>query len=79
MATEALLNRPRSLRLHGMARLAYDDARLYLNGRSTALADDEIPAIAALCARRRLDRGSVAAMTPRLLRWLLAGGAFDSP
>ncbi len=77
-AVQALLQRPGALRLHGMARLAYDDSRVYLNGSSSRLDAGEVPAIASLCARRRLDRGSARTMSPRLLRWLLAGGAFDA-
>ena len=77
---DTLLREPgalQRLKLHGMARLAYDDRRLYVNGRSRRLAADDIAAIASLCARRRLDRSSAVALSEDLKRWLLAAGAFD--
>lgn len=76
----ALLNAPsvlQKLRLHGMARLAYDDRMLYLNGLSRPLESGERDSIAALCSRRRLDAALAAALGQRSLRWLLAHGAFE--
>ena len=78
----ALLDGPsmlRKLRLHSMARLAYDDHTLYLNGVSRPLDDRARESIAALCARRRLDGPLATALGERSLRWLLAHGAFEIP
>lgn len=76
LETPAVLHK---LRLHGMARIAFDDSTLYLNGNSRALQDGGREAIAALCARRRLDDALAAALGKRSLRWLLARGAFEIP
>ena len=78
----ALLKTPadlRKLRLHGMARIAFDDSRLYLNGASRVLKEGEREPVAALCARRRLDDALAAALGTQSLRWLLAHGAFEIP
>lgn len=78
----ALLGTPtllRKLRLHGMARLAYDDDRLYLNGIGRRLEDGERKSIAALCIRRRMDTALAAAFSEKSLRWLLDHGAFEIP
>lgn len=79
---EALLQCPstlRTLRLHGMARLAFDDRKLYLNGASRALGAVEQECIAALCRDRRLRASLVATMGNDCLRWLIAQGAFELP
>ncbi len=78
----ALLGTPtllRKLRLHGMARLAYDDDRVYLNGIGRRLEDGERKSIAALCIRRRMDTALAAAFSEKSLRWLLDHGAFEIP
>ncbi len=62
------------LRLHGMARLAFDDERLYLNGASRRLGERDKAAIAALCDRRRLNSALLAALGRPCLRWLLNAG-----
>ena len=66
------------LPIHGMARLAYDDARIYLNGAARELEPDEQSCIRELCSRRRLNARIIREIGPDLLRWLLAGGAFDT-
>ena len=79
---EALLATPSALhklRLHGMARIAFDDSKLYLNGASQRLKGSDREPIAALCAQRRLDGGLAGALGKRRLRWLLAHGAFGVP
>lgn len=76
----ALLQSPstlRKLRLHGMARLAFDDHRLYLNGASRALGNFERQGIAALCRMRRLNASLVAAIDSETLGWLISHGAFE--
>lgn len=67
------------LRLHGMARIAYDDGAVYVNGAARPLAESERQSVATLCARRRLDRTAAAEMAEPILRWLLARGAFALP
>lgn len=67
------------LRLHGMARLAFDDANVYLNGACRALRAEERESIALLCVRRRLSTAIVSALSDQCLRWLLANGAFEIP
>ena len=78
----ALLDSPaalRKLRLHGMALLAYDDDKVYLNGECRELGSEERDAVGTLCAERRLSRSLVAALGRQCLRWLLAHGAFEVP
>ncbi len=67
------------LPVHGMARLAFDDERVFLNGRSRRLDAAERGAIAELCRGRRLTRGVRRALGPQQLRWLLRHGAFALP
>ena len=67
----------RRLRLHGMARIAYDDSTVYVNGAARALEDAERAAVASLCERRRLDRASVVTLGDACLQWLLEQGAFE--
>ncbi len=79
---DALLRDPavlRRLRLHGMARLAYDDERVYLNGNSRSIGADQIDCVARLCEQRRLNTATSVAFAPDLMAWLLAGGAFELP
>lgn len=68
-----------TLQLHGMARLAFDDRHVYLNGLSRPMARSKFDAIASLCEHRRMDRDVVAALGEELQRWLLANGAFVIP
>ena len=65
------------LRLHGMARIAYDDSTVYVNGAARALEDSERAAVARLCEQRRLDRASTATLEDACLQWLLEQGAFE--
>lgn len=77
-----LIETPRTLcrlRLHGMTRIAYDDARLYVNGAARSIESVAWEAIASLCTRRKLNRALVAALGTACLRWLLAQGAFALP
>ena len=67
------------LRLHGMARLAFDDKQVYLNGACRTLQAAERESIALLCARRRLNAAIVSALGDQCLHWLLANGAFEIP
>lgn len=68
-----------TMMLHGMARLAYDDERLFLNGRGRRLDPTERRAIAELCRRRRLTVGLRCNLAVPTVRWLLRHGAFTLP
>jgi len=67
------------LRLHGMARLAFDESNVYLNGTSRTLRAEERESIALLCLRRRLSATIVSGLGDQCLRWLLGHGAFEIP
>jgi len=69
----------RGLRLHAMARLAYDDDNVYLDGRSLDLRPGDRAALATLCERRSAGAAPATPGGERLLPWLLANGAFDTP
>jgi hypothetical protein len=60
-----------------MARIAFDDRTLYLNGAKRRFEGQERESIASLCSRRRLNRALVSQLGTQCLRWLLAHGAFD--
>lgn len=77
---QQLLEKP-SLRLdlHGMARIAYDDKHVYLNGRHRDITRKERAVVAKLCARRRLNSATLVALSPELLSWLAMNGAFEIP
>ncbi len=66
------------LRMHGMARFAWDDQYLYLNGEHRALGPRGAPVAEALCAsRENLPNIDLPARHPGLFRWLLQKGAFE--
>jgi hypothetical protein len=70
------------MRLHGMARIAWDESSVYLNGAGRTFEDGERELVAALCAKRRLDREDLPnwerpATRIGLLKWLRAYGAFQ--
>lgn len=69
----------RGLTLHGMSRIAFDDTRIYLNGLTRSAADTDLGCLRQLCAQRRMNRDLLNIMTPELLTWLLANGAFEVP
>ncbi len=69
---------PHPVRVHGMARIAYDDDRLYVNGSARDLRASDKPAVTAMCRQRRLTRNHAASLGVPCLRWLLAQGAFDT-
>jgi 50S ribosomal protein L16 3-hydroxylase len=77
---DALLHGSRpALRLHGMARLAYDDEHVYLNGRCRNLPADDRDGVATLCRERRLARNTRSSPGDSILRWMLHNGAFELP
>ena len=75
---DTLTSLPR-LALHGMARIAFDDERIYLNGSTRAVSESDRECIRELCARRQTNRRLLNIITPELLTWLLANGAFEAP
>jgi len=79
-ATSLLIELRRGARLdvHGMARIAFDDRNLYVNGRNMALPEEARPLVAQICARRRY-RGSARAVETwrNLLKWMLKMGTFE--
>lgn len=70
------------LRLHGMARLAYDDERVYLNGRARSASDVERRMVARICADRQLSCADLPGndapgRDSALIRWMIFHGAFE--
>jgi 50S ribosomal protein L16 3-hydroxylase len=68
------------LAVHGMARIAWDDCNVYVNGRCRPLEPDDAEVVEYLCRSRVLPRGAAARQTSReLLLWMLKTGAFEIP
>ena len=70
------------LGLHGMARIAWDDERVYLNGAWRAFSEDERQLVETLCRERGIiasDRGLYLSgdSSAALIDWLLGNGAFE--
>jgi 50S ribosomal protein L16 3-hydroxylase len=66
--------------VHGMARIAFDDRNLYVNGSYRPLLPQVSELVEKLCARRalsRLPKNNPDAMN--CLRWMLVHGAFEIP
>jgi hypothetical protein len=74
------LRRGARLGLHGMARVAFDRRRVFVNGRSHALPSGAADIVAEICARREL-RGPLPAddAVTQLVAWMLETGAFELP
>ncbi len=69
-----------SLVVHGMARMAFDDYNVFVNGRSRPLPSSLQNLVADLCKTRRLRaRMPMPQDQSDLLRWLLESGAFELP
>jgi 50S ribosomal protein L16 3-hydroxylase len=69
-----------SLPVHGMARLAFDERNVYVNGSVRALPAECRKLVAGLCATRHLRMGSrTDGERADLLLWLLESGAFEIP
>ena len=69
-----------SLAVHGMARIAYDDRNIYVNGRHMALSDGSNTLVGELCATRRIKGplpsvGNVA----ELVAWIAESGGLEIP
>lgn len=70
----------RSVNIHGMARIAFDDTNFYLNGASITLPPDASSMLRRICDSRVLVRSMLAdAKNADLLRWMLQQGAFELP
>ena len=69
-----------SLSVHGMARLAFDERNVYVNGRVRDLPAGCRNRVAGLCATRHLRSDSrVDGEWAEMLLWLLESGAFELP
>lgn len=68
------------LKVHGMARIAYDERNLFANGRSMRLATNARPLIEDLCATRKIsDPRRAVRHYPEIFTWLVKMGAFEIP
>ena len=68
------------LTVHGMARIAWDDCTVYVNGRCRRLQSGEAAVVEEICRTRELRRCASAFVSSReLVRWLLEMGAFEIP
>ncbi len=67
-----------SLVVHGMARLAFDDRRIFVNGNCRELPEGLRNIVAEICEKRRIKAGSTLGRAESdLLRWMLKSGAFE--
>ena len=68
------------LKAHGMARIAWDDCDIFVNGRHFPLSTQDIPLVEEFCRTRALTRRLVSrAARPELLAWMARAGAFEIP
>jgi len=68
------------LMIHGMALVAYDDHRLYVNGSSRSISTSDKGFIAEICEQRSLSRNvSGDSGAASLVNWMLEQGAFEIP
>jgi len=75
---------PVPLNVHGMARLAWTDTKVFANGRCRALPPGSAVLLQSLCESRQLGEADRAAWreneaTKALLAWLWRTGVFDEP
>ena len=68
------------LKAHGMARIAWDDCDIFVNGRHFPLRSGDIPLVEEFCRARALP-GRLVARTarPELVVWMARAGAFEIP
>jgi ribosomal protein L16 Arg81 hydroxylase len=68
------------LAVHGMARIAWDNCNVYVNGRCRPLESGEAAVVEQICRTRELRRRAPAFELAReLLGWMLETGAFEIP
>ena len=74
------LRRRARLQVHGMARIAFDDRNLYVNGRCMALPEEARPLVAELCSKRQY-RGAARTVEQWQdgVGWMLGLGTFEIP
>ena len=74
----ACLQRALRFQVHGMARIAWDDCTVYVNGRSRRLEHGEAVLIEEICRTRRVSRHILGQQSGHsLLAWMLETGAFE--
>jgi 50S ribosomal protein L16 3-hydroxylase len=75
-----LLSAGGRIQVHGMARIAFDDHDVYINGHGTRLLPSCRPLLQSICADRVTPKPIPdAAGAINLLRWMLNRGAFEIP
>ena len=68
------------LEVHGMARIAWDAGRIYVNGRSHDYAPASRQLVEKICRARYLEGpADEHNMTSGLVKWMLRAGAFETP
>lgn len=76
----ALVDGKLRLNAHGMARIAWDDCDVFVNGRHFPLRSEDIPLVEEFCRTRALPARRVARTScPELLAWMARAGAFELP
>jgi len=74
------LARAKTLNLHGMARVAFDDRNAYVNGRYRPLSARDADLLTRLCRERRFSgRAKPSGDVSEMLLWMLKSGAFEIP
>lgn len=69
-----------TLGVHGMARMAWDEAHVYVNGASLEMAPERCNIIRQICDSRMLSGAfAVDNSADSLIRWMLQHGAFELP
>ena len=69
-----------SLKVHGMARIAWDDRNVYVNGACRPRADADPGWLQQICEKRAVPRSPEPASASRdCLRWMLENGTFEIP
>ncbi len=74
----AALARGRTLRIHGMSRIAWNDTAVFVNGASKPLVDDAGSFLLDVCVRRRLRLpGDAPRSWHEIADWMASRGAFE--
>ncbi|MDH5240674.1 MAG: hypothetical protein OEW73_07815 [Gammaproteobacteria bacterium] len=68
------------LEVHGMALIAFDSERVYVNGSTRLLAPEDVPVVEEICTKRSLSSpASIVKPATDMLQWMLRQGAFEIP
>ena len=80
MAMLAALRQGASVAVHGMARIAYDDRNIYVNGSHMALPDGSDTLVGEWCATRRI-KGPLPSVgkVAELVAWIAESGGLEIP